>query len=696
MSAPVGFFDPTALADGWFDEAAADFGIFAPELVTEPAAAAGAIEGQLAATLEDVTLEGIGRLAIKGRLGGAGEVQFVGAPVVITWAPGANPAAQTVSVPAGATAALLSWSYWNSGSVFGLASASFGGAAPDEAFERANAPGIGATSGFVLWRGITGGADADVDVEFDAGADWGPCSTLVFLRNVDAAGFIDAAGAHTPATDPVSINLATAPGDLVVVMDSRYGEDIAEVPPTEAGYTSLTTQYNPTQVARVRYLTATTTEVTAATQDPEASAVVGVVLRAAAAPGATLEDVTLESVGRLAIKGRLGGAGAPALIGTPVEIVWETSATPAAQDVTVPAGANALAILWTFYNRDNDGAALASTTLDGSPPDQIYQLPVDLFDFPSTGIAVWYNPPTESPLPLQVAFDFFPDEGPTTAAVFLENVDAAGWRDVDAAHDNANTPVTITLDTAAGDLLLVLDQRYNGPAPSLEAGYTSALEVANRLEVGRVRWLIADGSSESATTQEPNYSTIVGAAFRPRPAGAVLEDVTLDALGTLADAGGSGELAVTLEGVTLDAVGRLALRGTLAATLEDVTLETAGTLFGGPPLFGQLAVTLEGVTLRARGRGPIVEQPDVPSGGRRRRRGGAPVVQGRWDPVDSPARRGRLVARLEDAKVRARVRVNIAGRVDATLGECRLDSRGTVDWRGVIADDDRLFFGSVA
>jgi hypothetical protein len=71
-------------------------------------------------------------------------------------------------------------------------------------------------------------------------------------------------------------------------------------------------------------------------------------------------------------------------------------------------------------------------------------------------------------------------------------------------------------------------------------------------------------------------------------------------------------------------------------------------------------------------------------------------VHGRWDPVDPPSRRGRLAARLEGAKVRARVRVTIVGRVDATLGECRLDSRGTVDWRGVIADDERLFFGSVA
>lgn len=202
-----------------------------------------------------------------------------------------------------------------------------------------------------------------------------------------------------------------------------------------------------------------------------------------------------------------------ATINSAQEIIWASGATPAAQNITVPAACNAVLMLWA-YNPGAVGHGLLAATLNGNAPSQTpRETASNTPDFPATGAAIWFNPTTGTPIALDVDWDASPLEGAITGVVFIENANTGGWRDADSTHTNNTTQQTITLDTASGDLVIVLDQRYDGTAPANEAGYTSVLTLSNALEGGRIRSIVATGATQSASTQDTSYSTIVAVSI---------------------------------------------------------------------------------------------------------------------------------------------------------------------------------------
>lgn len=201
-----------------------------------------------------------------------------------------------------------------------------------------------------------------------------------------------------------------------------------------------------------------------------------------------------------------------ATINSAQEIIWASGATPAAQNITVPAACNAVLMLWA-YNPSTAGHGLLSATLNGNTPAQTRETESNTPEFPATGAAIWFNPATGTPIALDVDWDAAPLEGAITGLVLIENALTSGWRNANSTHTNTGTQQTISVNTASGDLVIALDQRYDGTAPANEAGYTSVLTLSNALEGGRIRSIVATGSTQSASTQDTNFSTIVAVSI---------------------------------------------------------------------------------------------------------------------------------------------------------------------------------------
>jgi hypothetical protein len=175
------------------------------------------------------------------------------------------------------------WSFWQGGAAdLGLLSSSLNSEAPDQTFERPTATGVGPAAGAAIWYDLPTGAAIPLDLEWDAAPGWGPTCSIIYLQDAQVLGWIDADGAHDPAGTQQTITLTSASGDLVLVHEGKYGELIDDAPTLQSGYTSLQTQYNSNQASRTRFIVASGATTSAATQDTEASAIVGIVIREAA------------------------------------------------------------------------------------------------------------------------------------------------------------------------------------------------------------------------------------------------------------------------------------------------------------------------------------------------------------------------------------------------------------------------------
>jgi hypothetical protein len=197
-------------------------------------------------------------------------------------------------------------------------------------------------------------------------------------------------------------------------------------------------------------------------------------------------------------------------------ITWATGADPASQNVTPPAGCNAVLLLASFwFSAESHG--ISSVTLDGSAADQTFQRLSAAGVGPAAGAAVWYDPPTGSAIALDPVWTTGPGWGPCSTVVFLEDAEIVGWVDADGAHDAAGTQQTITLTTATGDLVIVHDSKYGeaiGDVPANESGYTSLQTQYNSTLASRTRSIVATGTTQAASTQDTEASSIIGIVFR--------------------------------------------------------------------------------------------------------------------------------------------------------------------------------------
>jgi hypothetical protein len=198
-----------------------------------------------------------------------------------------------------------------------------------------------------------------------------------------------------------------------------------------------------------------------------------------------------------------------ATLNSTVNIAWGTATNPAAQNITIPTGVNAVYMFWAVFPNTN-GSGLLSATLNSSSPNETFEVPsVNATFEPATGVAAWYNIPT-GVRSLDIEWDAAVVEGPPCIVAFVENANTSGWRDADGGNAESNTQISVTLTTVSGDLVIKFDQRFGNTAPGLSSGWTNGgTQTAINNESARLSYIVATGSTQVCDSENEDYSSLV-------------------------------------------------------------------------------------------------------------------------------------------------------------------------------------------
>lgn len=210
-------------------------------------------------------------------------VTVTGTPLAVTWAAGADPAGQSITIPSDATAVYVLWQYYvTSGSGWGLSTATLNSDSPDESFEITgdSVTEFGAT-GVAAWYNPSTGSQT-LDVSWDSAPTEGPITIVYYTKGGDTTAWTDAdADANTHAV-AVSVTLTTDTDELVIKLDTRF-DDPDETPPSNTGgWTSGATQGNGQQGARAAHITPSGSTQVCPSEDESYSTIVAVSIPPAA------------------------------------------------------------------------------------------------------------------------------------------------------------------------------------------------------------------------------------------------------------------------------------------------------------------------------------------------------------------------------------------------------------------------------
>lgn len=225
---------------------------------------------------------------------------LTGTPVAVTWAAGANPAGQSITIPADATAAYMFWSFYTSADGNGLSNVTLAGNAPAQTFETPTAATDQTGTGVAAWYNPPTGSQT-LDPAWDAAPEEGATCIVVFTKDGDTSAWRDADADNQDSTTACSVTLTTVSGDLVLKFDQRFGT----VPSLTSGWTNGQTTTNNGEGARLSYISAAGTTQVCASEDDNYSSVCAVSIPAAAGGtpvGMATETDTALALSRLQIR----------------------------------------------------------------------------------------------------------------------------------------------------------------------------------------------------------------------------------------------------------------------------------------------------------------------------------------------------------------------------------------------------------
>ena len=202
-----------------------------------------------------------------------------GTPVEIIWASGSAPAAQSVTVPSGATAAYAFGTVFGGGPGNALATATLNGASAAQIFEVPDEAGFVPAMWVAAWYSPTTGSQ-NLQVTFDGTPTEGPTTAFVCVTDSDVVAWRDADAANDTVT-PQTITLTTVSGDLVLCLDSKFSTN----PANEGGWTSLLLTSNNGHAGRLRSIVATGATQAATTQDTDTSGIIAISIPTGAGGG---------------------------------------------------------------------------------------------------------------------------------------------------------------------------------------------------------------------------------------------------------------------------------------------------------------------------------------------------------------------------------------------------------------------------
>jgi hypothetical protein len=197
---------------------------------------------------------------------------LTGTPVTITWAAGANPAGQSITIPSDATAVYMFWCYFDSGgSGYGLSSATLNSANPDQTHEHPGDNTVNAT-GVAVWYNPSTGSQT-LDPAWDSAPTSGATCTVYYIKDGDTTAWTDADSEAAAAATAVSVTLTTDTDELVIKFDTR---DSGTAPSNSSGWTSDTTQTNNSNSSRAAHITPSGTTQACPCEDENYSSIVAV------------------------------------------------------------------------------------------------------------------------------------------------------------------------------------------------------------------------------------------------------------------------------------------------------------------------------------------------------------------------------------------------------------------------------------
>jgi hypothetical protein len=203
---------------------------------------------------------------------------LTGTPVAVTWASGANPAGQSITIPSDATAVYMFWAYYTSADGNGLSTVTLNGANPSQTFEIPTAATDQTGTGVAAWYNPTTGSQT-LDPAWDAAPEEGSTCIVAFVKDGDTTAWRDADADNQDASAAASVTLTTVSGDLVIKFDQRFGT----APALSSGWTNGQTTTNNGEGARLSYISATGTTQVCASEDDNYSSVCAISIPAAAA-----------------------------------------------------------------------------------------------------------------------------------------------------------------------------------------------------------------------------------------------------------------------------------------------------------------------------------------------------------------------------------------------------------------------------
>lgn len=202
---------------------------------------------------------------------------LTGTPVALAWGASADPAGQSVTIPADCTAVYFFWGYYFNGTGHGILSATLNGISFAQTLEVSGTT-LANAGGVVVWYNPATGVQT-LDPAWDALPDSrGAFSFVVFVKDGDTTAWRDAQGQAKDLSTAVSVTLTTSSGDLVIKNDER---DTTPPPSLSAGWTNGNTNSG-NYFERVSYISATGSTQICDAEDESGSTLIAVSIPAGA------------------------------------------------------------------------------------------------------------------------------------------------------------------------------------------------------------------------------------------------------------------------------------------------------------------------------------------------------------------------------------------------------------------------------
>ena len=170
-----------------------------------------------------------------------GVVQLTGSAEAITWAAGADPAGQSITIPADATAVYMFWTYWADSDGAGLATATLNSVSRDAVSELPISTGPGMVgTGVAVWYSCCTGSQT-LDIAWDVAPTEGPTTIVVYVKGGNLSAWRDVDTDQNTDANAVTVTIDSTTNDLVLKYDGRIG---ATAPGLSASWTNTLIQEN--------------------------------------------------------------------------------------------------------------------------------------------------------------------------------------------------------------------------------------------------------------------------------------------------------------------------------------------------------------------------------------------------------------------------------------------------------------------